>query len=111
MRNYVVTVITYRVESSVRGYLFDEYRGDDREKAFAVMESVWKHCTDAEKKGNYVQIEEGEIGFENPISNDEADKDPDPFEEMLRRSFGASFVRPPVIIAKRSLESQEAERR
>lgn len=65
----------YKVESYVRGDLFDDYIGADREKAIAEMESVWEHWTDAEKKnGNYVQVEEFDLDVKDPSSTDEIEE-------------------------------------
>lgn len=65
----------YKVESYVRGDLFDDYIGAYREKAIAEMESVWEHWTDAEKKnGNYVQVEEFELDVKDPSSTDEIEE-------------------------------------
>ena len=60
----------YKVESYVKGDIYDDYIGADREKAFAKMESVWTHWTRTEQTKNSVRVEEFEIDIKDPLNID-----------------------------------------
>lgn len=70
----------YKVESYVRGDMFDDYVGADRAKAIAEMERVWGHWTCAEQMKNSVQVEEFELNIKDPSNIDEIE---DALEELM----------------------------
>lgn len=91
----------YKVESYVRGDIFDDYIGADREKAIAEMESVWGHWTHAEQMKNSVQVEEFELDIKNPSNIDEIE---DALEELMNSNSYDYDV-----IAERNWEKQDDE--
>lgn len=70
----------YKVESFVRGDIFDDYIGADRAKAIAEMKRVWGHWTRAEQMKNSVQVEEFELNIKDPSNIDEIE---DALEELM----------------------------
>ena len=91
----------YKVESFVRGDIFDDYIGADREKAIAEKGSVWRHWTRTEQMNNSVQVEEFELNIKDPTNIDEIE---DALEELMdSNSYGYE------VIAERTWEKQEAE--
>lgn len=91
----------YKVESYVRGDIFDDYIGADREKAIAEMERVWEHWTRTEQMKNSVQVEEFELDVKDPKNIDEIEN---ALEELMdSNSYGYD------VIAERNWEKREAE--
>lgn len=91
----------YKVESYVRGDIFDDYVGADREKAIAEMESVWGHWTRTEQMKNSVQVEEFELDVKDPTNIDEIEN---ALEKLMdSNSYGYD------VVAERNWEKQEAE--
>lgn len=89
----------YKVESYVRGDIFNDYIGDNREKAIAEMESVWGHWTPKEKMRNSVQVEEFELNIKDSSNIDEIE---DALEELIdSNSYGYE------VIAERSWKKQD----
>lgn len=93
----------YKVESYVKGDIYDEYIGADREKAVERMNSVWEHWTRTEQTRNSVQVEKFELDIKDPSNADEIEE---ALEELMdSNAYGYD------IIAERSRETQDAERR
>lgn len=89
----------YKVESYVRGDIFEDYIGDNRKKAIAEMESVWRHWTRTEQMKNSVQVEEFELNIKDSSNIDEIE---DALEELIdSNSYGYD------IIAERSWKKQD----
>lgn len=80
----------YKVESYVKGDIFDDYVGADRAKAIAEMERVWGHWTRAEQMKNSVQVEEFELNIKDPSNIDEIEE---AFEELTdSNSYGYEII-------------------
>lgn len=91
----------YKVESYVRGDIFDDYIGDNREKAIAEMESVWGHWTHTEQMKNSVQVEEFELDVKDTTNIDEIEN---ALEELINsNSYGYN------VVAERKWEKQNDE--
>ena len=91
----------YKVESYVRGDIFDDYIGENREKALAKMESIWGRWTRAEQMKNFVQVEEFELNINDPSNIDEIEE---ALEELMdSNAYGYE------VIAERNWEKREAE--
>lgn len=91
----------YKVESYVKGDIFDDYIGNNREKAITEMESVWGHWTRTEQMKNSVQVEEFELDVKDPANIDEIEN---ALEELINsNSYGYC------IIAERNWEKQNDE--
>lgn len=80
----------YKVESYVKGNIFEDYIGNKREKAIAEMESVWGHWTRTEQMKNSVQVEEFELNIKNSANIDEIEN---ALEELINsNSYGYDVV-------------------
>ena len=91
----------YKVESYVKGDIFDDYIGANREKAISEMESVWRHWTRTEKMKNSVQVEEFELKIKDHSNIDEIEN---ALEELMNsNSYGYN------VIAERNWEKQDNE--
>lgn len=91
----------YKVESYVRGDIFDDYTGADRAKAITEMENVWRHWTRTEQMKNSVQVEEFELNIKDSSNIDEIE---DALEELINsNSYGYD------VIAERNWKKQDDE--
>lgn len=91
----------YKVESYVRGDIFDDYIGANRAKAIAEMESVWRHWTRTEQMKNSVQVEEFELDVKDSSNTEEIE---DALEELMNSdSYGYD------VIAERNWKKQNDE--
>lgn len=91
----------YKVESYIRGDIFNDYIGADREKAVAEMERVWGHWTRTEQMKNSVQVEEFELNIKNSANIDEIEN---ALEELINsNSYGYN------VVAERNWEKQNDE--
>ena len=91
----------YKVESYVKGDIFDDYIGTDREKAISEMESVWRHWTRTEQMKNSVQVEEFELNIKDHSNIDEIEN---ALEELMdSNSYGYE------VVAERNWEKQDNE--
>ena len=91
----------YKVESYVKGDIFEDYIGDNREKAIAEMESIWGHWTRTEQMKNSVQVEEFELNIKNSANIDEIEN---ALEELINsNSYGYD------VVAERNWEKQNDE--
>lgn len=91
----------YKVESYVRGDIFDDYIGVNHVKAIAEMEKVWGHWTRTEQIKNSVQVEEFELNIKDPTNIDEIEN---ALEELIE-SNSYNYE----VIAERKWEKQDNE--